>query len=199
MWVDNFNDLFISQGDRILKIFASLPNKNTWLDSAFDLNNLEVYYLETPYIIERAIVDIETGKHYALCSKNTTGYTVNTTLYMCQITYSFGIPYNTATVTELSPDPVQIIDTDNKHINIPTKGNYIVITSIEPEKAVFDITSLSWLPLNAVIDFQSATYNTNNMRVHSITQPTFRSSSNYLSVELGGEYLIYQLSPSVSN
>ncbi|MEN9870208.1 MAG: hypothetical protein RLZZ171_1196 [Cyanobacteriota bacterium] len=200
MWVDNFNDLFISHGDLILKVFASSPAKTTWADSAFNLNNTQIYYVPSPYIIERAIVNIETGKHYALCSKNTTGYTVDTTLYMCEITFAFGTPFNIASVTELSPIPVAIIDTDNKHINIPTYGNYIIVTSTEGSKAVFDLVTFTWQPLNAVIDLQNTVLNrSNNIRVHSVTQPTFRSAFNFLTVEFNGEYIIYQLTPLLFN
>jgi hypothetical protein len=198
MWVDLDNDLLISHGDTVFVVFAQLPTKKNWTTLSFLPSNVDSYQVQSPYIIERAILDPKTNRHFALCCKNTTGFTVTNTAYLCELV--FDTSNNTIIVTELNPNPVNIIDTDNKEINIPTGGDYIIISSVDSSKNCFDIATNKWKPITYFVEFPFEDIPPGSqLQIISVTQPIRNSTSNYVTCLKGAEITAWKIIPLASN
>jgi hypothetical protein len=201
MWIDYNNTLWIAHGNIIRRV---LSDGDVISNGRFNPAQVRQWTIPSPYIIDRALVDAETGKTYALCSKPNSDYVGNLTQYMCEIWCDPDPSVTTVSVGELSPLPTTIIDSDNKHINIPTKSNFIVIVAADTTRSCFDLTSNSWRLLSTLIDFEFDAYpGRHDLKISAITQPTFRSSSNYLTIleppNTANNFSIWKLFPIINN
>jgi hypothetical protein len=208
MWVDGFNDLFISHGDKVCRISTQLPARNIWLDSAFLPTNFTEYSIVNPlpnnwiYVIERALVNYKTGKHYALCSRVPIGnpQVINpTTQYLCELIID--VTNSVVLINELNGIPIPISPTANKHINIPTYSNYLVYTCVDSTITCCDLNDFTLHPITKFMEFTDNFLGavSTNIEVISITQPTFNSSSNYLTVKQNNNFSVWKLKPLAKN